>query len=299
MNNFQLSKAFETGLTDNPLDEFLSLAAQISNDIDLKFLKKTHEDIALIFAGNYPGYRINHNKYHDLRHTHSVVLATIRLFHGLHCDGLQLPVKTVQKSILSAYFHDSGLLLRDNDTAESGANYTKYHEDRSIQCLQNYLQDLGRSEDFCHECANIIRFTNINLDPRTLPNLHHSVILAGNVLGTADILAQMADRYYLESLPLLFEEHLAGGILDNKSACELIRNTADFYKTVVRERLHVIFGDVGKSMRSHFKNRFQINSDLYIVNIEKNIEYLRSLLKKNEGETDTIRIKLRRIPPQP
>lgn len=298
MNNLQLNKVFDTGFTDDPLDEILFLANKISKDIDLEFLRQTHNDIKAMFAGDYSGYRSNKSQYHDLRHTHSVVLATIRLFHGLHIDGQRLPVATIQKSVLSAYFHDSGLLLQESDTAETGANYTKCHEDRSIQCLRNYLHDLGRSEEFCHQCANIIRFTNLNIDPRNLPNLTQNLTLAGYVLGTADILAQMADRYYLESLPLLFEEHLAGGISENKSSCELIRNTSSFYRNVITHRLKTIFADVGKSMKSHFRDRLQINRDLYLDNIEKNIHYLESLLQKNSGETDTIASKLRRRPPK-
>ncbi len=294
MDNSQLSKTFESGTTEDPLDEILFLAGQISSEIDQHFITQVHRDITSIFSGIYPGYRASKPQYHDLRHTRSVVLATIRLFHGLICDGYEFPSKTIQKSLLSAYFHDAGLLLQITDSAKTGANYTKFHEDRSIQCLHNYLKDLGKSENYCHKCATIIRFTNINLDPQSLPGIPKILQLCGKVVGSADILAQMADRYYLESLPLLFEEHQAGGISDNKSATELIKNTADFYRVVIKKRLEVTFDNVGSSMTTHFKERFQIGRDLYLENINRNIQYLEKILTLCDEDIDCLHTQLRR-----
>ncbi len=285
-------------MTDDPLDEILFLAGEIDPELDQQLLKEVHEAVTSIFSGNYPGYRASKPQYHDIRHTHGVALATIRLFHGLRHDGHKLSARTIQKGLLSAYFHDTGLVLRTTDTAESGANYTKFHEDRSIQCLHKYLIESGRAKVFCHDCANIIRFTNINLAPSSIPELSESVRCAGNVVGTADLLAQMADRYYLESLPLLFEEHKAGGISDNKTASELIKKTGAFYQQVIRERLNTTFNNVRKSMKTHFRERFQIENDLYMENINNNIEYLDKILREGNGDINKLQEQLRRKAPR-
>ncbi len=294
MNDLHLTQIFESGMTEDPLDEILFLAGQVSSEIDQKLIRHVHHDITSIFSGTYPGYKASIHQYHDLRHTHGVVLATIRLFHGLVCDGNHLPPKTIQRALISAYFHDSGLLLQETDSAESGANYTKFHESRSIQCLHKYLKDQRVSETFCHECATIIRFTNINLEPRTPSKTSEAIQLGGKVVGTADLLAQMADRYYLESLPLLFKEHQAGGLSENKSAAELIQNTAEFYREVIKKRLEITFDNMSIHMKTHFKERFHIDRNLYQENINKNMQYLESILDACDGDCTCIQHQLRR-----
>ncbi len=297
MDSLQTSLLFETGKSDDPLDEILFLASKISPNIDQDFLKQIHYDISSIFSGVYRGYKASNPLYHDLRHTHGVALATMRLFHGLTCDGHAIPPQLVQKGVISAYFHDSGLLLRDSDSAQSGAKFIQIHEDRSIQCLHDYLHDQGLTKDICHECATMIRFTNIELKMDLLEHASEFVKIGGKVLGSADILAQMADRYYLESLPLLFEEHKKGGLVQNKSASELISNTSKFYKNVIKIRLEETFDNVKKSMRTHFRERHNIDKDLYTEKIDNNIKYLEKILIACYKNIDCIQLHLRRTPP--
>ena len=63
----------------------------------------------------------------------------------------------------------------------------------------------GFGEDISRDCATIINYTDLESDPATFDYHPHEIQLAGQVIGSADILAQMADRYYLECLPLLFQ----------------------------------------------------------------------------------------------
>ncbi len=298
MIDAEITKIFESGLTEDPLDEILYLIGLISKEIDQEFFKRIHYDISSIFSGTYPGYKRSTHQYHDLRHTYAVALATIRLFHGLKCDGHDTPPQIIQRALMSAYFHDSGLLLQSTDSAESGANYTKFHESRSIQCLHDYLQDKQITESFCHECATIILFTNINLDPPTLATISKEAVCGGKIVGSADLLAQMADRYYLESLPLLFEEHRAGGLSENKSATELIFNTVQFYREVIKKRLEITFDNVSRHMRTHFKERFKIDKNLYQENTTKNIKYLETIVQDCQGDCTCVQKHFRRKQPK-
>lgn len=98
---------------------------------------------------------------------------------------------------------------------------------------------------------------------RTFAFLTEKIRLAGQVVGSADLLAQMADRYYQECLPLLFHEQKEGDAHQHDSPLELMQRTAQFYHTTINERLRVVFADISQAMRVHFQERWNIKRDLY------------------------------------
>jgi hypothetical protein len=234
--------------------------------------------------------------YHNLRHSLMVVLASLRLFHGLHCNRVRISEDTLTRGILASYFHDLGMLLQRKDQAEHGTEYMAEHEGRSIRLLQNYLAARNLPQALGADCAIIIKYTELSSDPSTFPGHDDDVMIAGQVVGSADILAQMADRYYLECLPLLFEEQQRGGINEHQTALELMEHTAYFYHNVVLKRLVTTFSDTMLAMQTHFRERHAINRDLYLENIDRNMDYLKDILRKCESIACTEKY-LRRIPP--
>jgi hypothetical protein len=121
--------------------------------------------------------------------------------------------------------------------------------------------------------------------------------MASFAVGSADILAQMADRYYLERLPSLFQEHQEGGIAANyNSAIELMQQTSVFYHDVVVDRLSRVFGNLTKYMQIHFRERWGVDKNLYLDNIKKNVKYIQLILKSCD-DMDSLKRYLRRIPP--
>jgi hypothetical protein len=297
IDNIRLNTLFETGITNDPLDEILTLVVQTDRNADPEFIRQIHYHIKDFFSGMYPGFQASSTKYHNLRHTQSVVLATIRLFHGLMLDNHRFPPRIIEQCLLCAYFHDTGLLLQTSETADSGASYTKYHEVRSIRFLNQYLDSSKTPLNFRENCATIIKFTNLRIDPNTLHIPSDEIRLSGRILGSADILAQMANRYYLECLPHLYQEHLTGGIQEHASALDLMRHTANFYQNIIEKRLQETFGNITKSMRTHFLNRWQIDQDLYQIKISKNIKYLKKIVTECKVELECLEKYLRRIPP--
>lgn len=293
--NFRVNRIFESGATPDPIDEILTVAEMINPSIDQDILLTFHHDIQDIFSGYYPGFRENGNRYHNLRHTYGVALATTRLFHGLTLEGLSFTSDIVIKGLLSAYFHDTGLLLRSFDTADTGAEFTQYHEARSISSLFKYLDSHHFDDSTRIDCASMIRCTNLALDIASIEFSSAAVRCAGQILGTADILAQMADRYYLEQLPFLFQEHRAGGLNHYQSAFELMNDTTQFHKTI-SERLRSELGNVSRAMRGHFRARWNIDKDLYEENINNNIGYLSSIIAQCR-DLDGLAAHLRRKPP--
>ena len=225
-----------------------------------------------------------------------VVLASARLFHGLHCNKVCITPETLFKGLLAAYFHDTGMLLQEGDTTQCGTTYMANHEERSILFLRNYVLQNGYDEGIITDCATIINYTDLKSDPTTFEYHTQDIQLAGQVIGSADILAQMADRYYLECLPLLFNELEAGGINQHNSAQELMEQTEIFYHEVVVKRLTTTFSGTSQAMQTHFRERYKIDRNLYIENIDKNIKYLKKIISQSNG-IDCLEKHLKRVPP--
>jgi hypothetical protein len=106
--------------------------------------------------------------------------------------------------------------------------------------------------------------------------------------------AQIADRHYLEKLLLLFQEFKEAGIPDFATELDLLKKTEGFYKNITRKRLENEFGGIYNSMLSHFKHRWELHKDLYAESIQRNIGYLRSILKNADENADFIKENLRR-----
>jgi len=297
MDNKHLSKIFEGGITGNPLDEIVSLSSAICPDANQSLIRDTYNDMTAFFSGSHPFFQKNTLQYHNLRHTQLVALATARLFHGLHCNHIDINSETLTKGLLSAYFHDTGMLLLEGDRAKSGTEYIADHEERSILFLQRYAALKGLDENILKDCATIIHYTNLSLDPTTLGRHSHETQLAGQVVGSADILAQMADRYYLEALPMLHEELKADKTYKHASALDLMIHTASFYHNIILNRLILTFSNTSRSMRIHFRERYQIDRDLYTENINKNIAYLEKIIEECKSEMSSMQKFLKRKPP--
>ncbi len=273
MDNKYLFHIFEGDLDGDPFDEILYLTRKISPTIDLRLIREIHDDVTTFFSGSDPNFQKSNLPYHNLRHSQMVVLAAIRLFHGLYCNKVPVSADTLFKGLLAAYFHDTGMLLLEGDPADSGSEYIADHEARSILFLKNYAYRKGFREEIPRDCAIVINYTDLDSNPATFDPHSHEIQLAGQVIGSADILAQMADRYYLECLPLLFKELEAGGVNQHRSAMQLIEHTANFYHEVILKRLITTFSNTSRAMQTHFRERYMIDRNLYINNIDKNIAY--------------------------
>ncbi len=295
--NHRMAQILEGNGEGDPISEILELARIIHPEIDALQIKRINDDVTAIFNGTFPGFRVSNPTYHNLRHTRLVALAVARLFHGLWSEGESLDAGTLIQGLLSAFFHDTGMLLSEADNARTGAHYIKGHEKRSISFLQRYVEATSLPGHYAENCAAIIHCTELYKEIDHIRTLPEEVQMAGHIVGSADILSQMADRYYLERLPLLFQEQKDGKAHEYNTPLELMQSTADFYRTTVTYRLHVLFSDVSHAMRSHFRARWQIDEDLYTTAILKNISYLESIIARCKAEQECVKQHLRRVPP--
>ena len=74
----------------------------------------------------------------------------------------------------------------------------------------------------------------------------------------------------------------------------MLKKTEGFYKNVAKKRLSDDFSGVSVHMAAHFESRWGVDKDLYSESIQKNIDYLRLLLKNAGDNILSVKETLRR-----
>ena len=245
-----------------------------------------YQDTVRLFQGTYPGYRASNTKYHNLEHTAMVTLATARLIHGCAGNGMLFQPDNIFTALTASLFHDAGLIQTDQEQEGTGARHTIGHEDRSAMFTQEYLYTKNYSKKIIADCAHMIICTDLEQDVGEIPFRSKEIETLGKIVGSSDLLAQIADRHYLEKLLLLFKEFKEAGMSGFDSEEQLLYKTEGFYKNVARKRLTEDFDNLAANMRYHFKEKWNIDRDLYQETIENNIKYLKAICRKNFNRED-------------
>ena len=259
-------------------------------------------DFERLFQGLEPEYHAVDTSYHDIQHTLDMTLALARLVVGHEISVERqdrLGPERAELAIVSALFHDAGYLrhkVRDKD-AVNGAVFTRLHVTRSGQFLEGTLPRIGLKE-FVPAVSRIVHFTGyeLNLDQIELDHPKDSIV--GHLLGTADLVAQLADRCYLEKCrDRLYPEFVIGGVAIDEtgdgttirygSARDLLSKTLGFYQSSARRRLEHNFNRVYRFMEAFFERR----ENPYILFIRKNLTFLNKVIETGEWH------RLRRRPP--
>lgn len=262
-------------------------------EFGVDIFRDAFDDVEQLFFGNYPGYKASNTKYHDFEHTCSVVLANLRLIYGAMVEGHSFTKLEVTKGLLAALFHDVGLIQTTDDATGTGAKYTVGHEERSIQFMRENLNGTLSAEDV-EDIADCIRCTILAMSPKKVAFSTPNMKMMGNFLGTADLLAQIADRYYLEKLLLLFEEFQEAKLPGYATPLDLLFKTRNFYQDVARARIDNDLDQADKFMKPYFKHRWDVDQDLYLEAIERNLDYLDSILEGCKEDLDCFMQGLRR-----
>lgn len=250
-------------------------------------------DFERLFAGRYPGYTGCDTTYHDMQHTLDMTLALARLLSGYERSVEppdRLGAARAQMAIITSLFHDSGYIrheTRDKDFT-NGAEFTLYHVSRSADFLRRYLPELGLAKDV-GVASMIVHFTGYELDLDHIELEDPRDVICGHLIGTADLIAQMADRCYLEKCrDHLYGEFVVGGVaVENaspseyivryKSGEDLLRKTPMFYQQVMRERLHSKFNRVYRYIEVLYDGR-----NPYIEAIRNNISHLVRVIESGD-----------------
>ncbi len=250
-------------------------------------------DFERLFSGRYPGYTGCDTTYHDMQHTLDMTLALARLLSGYERSVEppdRLGAARAQMAIITSLFHDSGYIrheTRDKDFT-NGAEFTMYHVSRSADFLRRYLPELGLAKDV-GVASMIVHFTGYELDLDHIELEDPRDVICGHLIGTADLIAQMADRCYLEKCrDRLYGEFVVGGVaVENaspgeymvryKSGEDLLRKTPMFYQQVMRERLNAKFNRVYRYIEVLYDGR-----NPYIEAIRNNITHLVRVIESGD-----------------
>ena len=278
---FQLSRLVDSTNSEATLGEVIHLAVSIKPDFRKDEFVKAFMDIQKLYAGTYPGYRACNTEYHDFRHTLMVLLAMTRLMHGASLQGVRFSEKEINLGLISALMHDTGYIQSIDDLGGTGAKYTLVHMNRSIQFIESYFTGNRYFDGDIKNFYSIVSCTEINTMINDVAFQSENIALLGKMLGTADLLGQMADRLYLEKLILLYNEFTEGCVPGFDSEVDLFRKTVSFYKQT-RSRFENEFGNVNRFMVHHFRERWNVDGNVYEESIENNINYLKFILKSSQ-----------------
>jgi hypothetical protein len=247
---------------------------------DLSKVTSAYLDIVKLFRGDYCGYRKCNTKYHDLRHTDDCLLIMARLIHGAYLNGCRFSNRSIILGLISAIVHDTGYIQTVDEKIGTGGRYTITHIDRSVAFAKKYLERKGYPANDFHFIMNCLQCTGLNVVIEDIKFESIENELMGKMLGTADLIGQMADSKYLEKLPFLFEEFQEGGITEYETELDLLQKTPAFWEFTQR-RFATELGNVDRYLRDHFRVRWGIDRDLDREAIEKNILRLESILKNH------------------
>lgn len=248
-------------------------------------------DAGRLFAGKYPGYRACDTEYHNIQHTLDMTLATARILDGYERsqpEAKRLGAKRMAMGIISGLFHDCGYIRSKFDTRHTnGAQYTHCHVTRSARFLAKYMPGVGM-KNHAGVASRIVHFTGYERPLASLKIYNEKDHLIGCVLATADLLAQMSDRCYLEKCrDWLFPEFEAAGLTRKRNADgseqiifatpdDLLAKTPKFFR-FVRERFDTHLDSVYRYMEAHFGG-----PNPYLEEMENNLRHLEKILARNE-----------------
>jgi hypothetical protein len=259
-------------------------------------------DFERLFCGRFPGYIGCDTTYHDLQHTLDMTLALARLIAGYERSvepADRLTSRRAQMAIITSLFHDAGYIRhaeRDREF-ENGAAFTLCHVSRSADFLRRYLPDLGLAKDVA-VASMIVHFTGYELDLDDIELDDPRDAICGHLLGTADLIAQMADRCYLEKCrDRLYKEFVIGGVAVEParpgeyrvrygSGIDLLKKTPVFYQKVSRNRLYAKFNRAYRYIEVLYDGQ-----NPYVDAIRNNMAHLVRVLKTGDWDL------LRRQPP--
>lgn len=264
-------------------------------------IERSFAQFAAVFDGKAPGYEGVDTAYHDTQHTLDITLAVARLMagHDLQVEaGEKLGGERATLGVVMALFHDAGYVrARGDEQHANGAEFTRTHVTRGAKFLADWLPQIGLAS-WVPVATEILHFTGYERpfdriradDPRD--------VKLGHLLGTADMMAQMADRCYLEKCrDRLYLEFVLGGValatgpegyptVKYASGLDLLRQTPQFMYDVRSKRLDGAFQRAYRYLEILYDGR-----NPYIEAIDRNAAFLNEVLRSESWGL------LRRTPP--
>lgn len=249
----------------------------VSSEID-----KIYRDVEDLYSGKWPEFHACDTGYHNFEHISEVTLAAVRMMAGWNRANKdkKISFEYFKIGLVAAMFHDSGYIKDINDNAGTGAKYTFTHVPRSIEIALFYLKKNNWNEKSLNLVPLIIGKTEFNNPISFEENLKEdeNLLLVTKIVGTADLIAQVADVFYLERLPALFAEFSEAydfegrdklrerGVRMYDSVQEILSETLGFVEHFVLPRFE-FFGRMDRYLSVFFKT----DRNPYLESISANL----------------------------
>ena len=259
------------------------------------------EEFERLFSGHMPGYHGVDTIYHDRQHSLDMTLAMARLLVGYEASAdahQRFGAERATMGVVTSLFHDAGYIREFGDRKHrNGAEFTLYHVTRSARFLARFLPSIGM-ESWVPVSTRIVHFTGYEIELSKIQLSDSRDRKLGHLLGTADLIAQMADRCYLEKCrDRLYPEFVLGGVaaapgrdgamqVRYSSGLDLLRQTPQFVRETRSERLDGEFAHAYRYLEPLFGGK-----NPYLEAIDRNITYLHRILRAERWRL------LRRNPP--
>jgi hypothetical protein len=301
-SDFDVTNTVQVSSPRGVLEAVMALCRPTWPGLSLEPLERAFEHFERLFAGEVPGFHGVDTVYHDRQHTLDITLALARLIVGFERqqpEEKRLGGARAIVGLVTGLFHDVGYLRRtDERESRNGAEFTRVHVSRGARFLEEYLPVLGFTA-WVPMATEIIHFTGYEVPFAEIESrlTDRRDVLVGHLLGTADMIGQIADRCYLEKCrDRLYAEFVLGGValpfsdgyrqVKYASGLDLLRQTPDFIEDTRRNRLDRDFGGAYRHLEILFGGR-----NPYIEGIDRNVEFLRQVLRSENWQL------LRRRPP--
>ncbi len=300
-NDYDVTNSVQVSSTAAVCAAVRELFQSTWRDTSFDRVARTFEEFDRLFTGNMPGYHGVDTVYHDRQHSLDMTLAMARLMVGYErvADAaMRLGGERAVMALITSLFHDAGYIRECDDREHlNGAEFTLYHVTRSARFLARYLPSVGM-DSWVPIATRIVHFTGYEMKIAEIRLADGRDRKLGQLLGTADLIAQMADRCYLEKCrDRLYPEFVLGGIaaaagsdgamwVKYSSGVDLLRQTPLFVHNTRVDRLEGEFEHAYRYVEPLFYGR-----NPYIEAIDRNLRYLDRVLRTERWPM------LRRNPP--
>ena len=191
------------------------------------------DDVAALYAGNWPSHEACAVTYHNFNHALDVCLAAARMLSGWNKAEPAHPLgqKYFQLGMAAALFHDAGYIKDKGDQAGAGGKFTLVHVQRSMEIAREYLGQKQWPEEEVEAVVRIISITDYASLPDLAPLFTEPRLkIMAQMVATADLIAQMADIDYVRRIDDLFAEFKE--VYEFESHKTLAKKGTKVYKTV-------------------------------------------------------------------
>ena len=301
-SDYDITNDVKLTCAGNVYDAVASIFRSAFNQFNENALKQSFDDCERLFEGDYSTYLACDTLYHDKQHSLDMTLALARLINGHErsvAKDERIGAERAVIAIITALYHDSGYIRHDHDhNYFNGAEYTTVHVSRSADFLKRYLHKINMGQ-YAQIAANMVHYTGYEVASNNIRLPDEKWHLLGHMLGTADLIAQMSDRCYLEKCrDRLYTEFVLGGLTVSvdanghettryESGEDLLRKTPAFYANEVEDRLNNQFNQAYNYEIAHFDGEVH-----YVKGMGKNQALLKKILKADDFSM------LRRKPPE-